>query len=147
MNQQKLFKAKYLKTLSWLAIGGALLGVVQIVWSMVITKQFEHVSYYIIMGINYLGFKGGKKLLRKEYAGLKLLAIFFGLQVVAVTTPYLHLNFIYGISLNLHLKIQQYAFSINFYALVLFLLSLELIWEQKQLSIIASSSATKVEPL
>lgn len=134
MDQHKLLNTKYTKGISYLAIFGGLLGVFQIIWSMVETKQYSHLSYYLIMGLNYFGFEGGKKLLKKELVGLKLLAIFFGFQIIAVTAPPYYFNFIYGIGLNIDFKISEYFIRINFYALVLFILILELFWEYKCLT-------------
>jgi hypothetical protein len=131
--QGKLNKTNYFKIISWLAIAGGLMGLVSLAILVGNAKQNEIAGFYYVFVLNCVGCVGGIKLLKKELLGLQLLTIFFGLQTLAIVSPYFYINLISGISVNLHLKIHEYAFTVNFYALVFFVLSLELIWEHKKL--------------
>ncbi len=132
MRRRKLIHTKYNKLVAWLAISGALLGFVSLTSLVVSTQQNEYMVLCIVFILNCVGIVGGVKLLKNELFGLELLMVFFGFQAVGINSPNFNFNLISGISLNLHFKIHEFVVAINFFALIFFILSVELVLKQNR---------------
>ena len=134
MSQKELPELKYFKILFWLAIVGSVLAFINITWSMIVNDQFHNLDYYGVLVFNFLGLGGGVLLYRREFFGLKLVAFYFGLQILSLSSSLFHFNFIHGISLAITFRFSGYTVKFNYYALVLFVLAIQLMWEHRHLN-------------
>ena len=134
MSQKELPELKYFKILFWLAIVGSVLAFINIIWSMIVNDQFQNLDYYGVLVFNLLGLGGGVLLCRRELFGLKLVAFYFGFQIVSLNSTVFHFNFIHGISRGVAFQFSDYIVKFNYYALVFFILAFQLTWEHRHLN-------------
>ncbi len=122
MESRKIKESKYIKGIAWFSLVHAVITHAELFF-----RQWSEVIFVLAS----MGLIGAIFLIKREYWGLIILAVYYFPQMVVIFAQDFYINFAVGIKIQFFLHLPEVKLGINFVAIVIFVLCLELMWANR----------------